>query len=199
MKKIILPEFDFDKVTKKISDFIVSEITSIGYTGGIIGLSGGVDSTVSAALTKKAFDDYNLIHEKKLELIGYLMPSDVNSSKDLEDGKKVAERLGIRSEVVDIQPIVESYGKIDFKTLDSSFERGNLMSELRALVLHRKSALEKKLVVGTGNHDEDFGVGYYTLCKCYVAFYPVISGAPLVIRDGLSPLYVCLLSSAPFP
>ena len=162
-KKIKLKKLNPEKTIKQISEFIINEITKINYTGGVIGLSGGVDSTVTAALTKKAFDIYNSTHSDQLELIAYLLPSDINNPNDLIDGKRVAERLEIKYEIVDIQPIVESYKKIDQETFENPFQKGNLMSEIRALILHRKSALGKKLVIGTGNHDEDVGVGYYTL------------------------------------
>lgn len=162
-KKIELKQINYEKVADKIGDFIVKQITDIGYSGGVMGISGGVDSTVVAALTKKAFDSYNFYNQEKLELVGYLMPSKINSPLDLKDGLKVVERLGVRYEVVEIQSLVDAYSILDSETAGNDFEKGNLMSEIRALVLHRKSALEKKLVVGTGNHDEDFGVGYYTL------------------------------------
>jgi NAD+ synthase len=163
MKEIELQKIDYEKTADEIGDFIVDQIVTIGFTGGILGVSGGVDSTVVAALTKRAFDKYNLTAEKKLELVGYLMPSKVNDPADLEDGMKVVERLNMRHEIVEIQPMVDTYSIIDKQTAENAYEKGNLMSELRALVLHRKAANEKKLVVGTGNHDEDFGVGYYTL------------------------------------
>lgn len=163
MKKIILPEMDAERVANQIGDFIVNEITSIGYTGGVMGLSGGVDSTVVAALAKKAFDKYNLNNDGNLELNGYLLPSRVNSPKDTEDGKFVAEKLGILYEVLEIEPLVEAFRKTNPETFESKFDVGNLYSEMRAGVLHRKAGFQKKLVIGTGNRGEDFGVGYYTL------------------------------------
>ena len=163
MKRIILPEINFEEVAEQIGNFIIKEVTRINFIGGVIGLSGGVDSTITAALTKKAFDTYNEFHEDKLELVGYLLPSNINNPKDIEDGKKIAEKLGIKYEIIDIESLVKTYSNIDFLTMNNAFQKGNLMSEIRALVLHRKAALGKKLVVGTGNYDEDFGVGYYTL------------------------------------
>jgi len=152
-----------EKVANQIGDFIINEIVSIGYTGGVLGISGGVDSTVVAAITKKAFDKYNETHEKKIELKGYLLPSRVNNPKDTEDGKFVAEKLGIQYEILEIEPLVEGFRKTNPETFESGFDMGNLYSEMRAAVLHRKGGSEKKLVIGTGNRGEDFGVGYYTL------------------------------------
>jgi len=165
MKKILLASMNPELVATQIGDFIVNRISKTEKSGGILGLSGGVDSTTVAALAKRSFDKYNLGKNlnQKLELVGYLLPSKTNSQSDEDDGKKVAERLGIRNELISIEPFVEAYGKIDSLTLNSKFHKGNLMSEIRALVLHRKSALENKIILGTGNRDEDFGVGYYTL------------------------------------
>jgi NAD+ synthase len=165
MKNIILPTINHKQVADEIGDFIVNEIVSIGFTGGVIGLSGGVDSTVTAALTKRAFDKYNSSHEEKLELLGYLMPTSVNNPEDLRDGKYVVNELGIWHDVIEIQPLADAY-KISCPELfeeGNEYHLGNLYSEIRASVLHRKAGFEKMQVVGTGNAGEDFGVGYYTL------------------------------------
>ncbi len=163
MKTIILPRMNAEKVANQIGDFIVNEIVPIGYTGGVIGLSGGVDSTVVASLTKRAFDKYNVSHEDKLGLNGYILPSGVNDSSDAQDGIKVAEKLGVPYEILEVEPLVEPFRLTNSETFDNSFDLGNLYSELRAAVLHRKGGSYKKLVLGTGNRGEDFGVGYYTL------------------------------------
>ena len=164
MRKIKLAEMNPEQTAKEIGDFIIDEIVRIGKTGGIIGLSGGVDSTTTAALAKKAFDEYNCRNPTvKLELVGYMLPSKTNSPKDKEDGLKVAERLGIRYEIQNIESIVESFKATNPETLAKNYHKGNLMAEIRAVLLHSKAATENKLILGTGNRDEDFGVGYYTL------------------------------------
>ena len=172
MKEIKLARINPEQVAREIEDFILAETLGENRTGAIIGLSGGVDSTTTATLAKRAFDRYNGLREsfdraydpkRNLELVGYFLPSKLNAQADEDDGRKVANRLGIRSELVNIQPLVEAYAQVDPLGMESKFNKGNRISELRAAVLHGKAAYENKILLGTGNKDEDFGVGYYTL------------------------------------
>ncbi len=164
-KRIKLAKMNPELVIQEIGDFLVREIAGEGRCGGVLGLSGGVDSTTTAAITKRAFDRYNLENplKTKLELVGYLLPSKLNQKEDEEDGRSVAERLGVRYKLINIQPLVEAKNLVQPDVMASQFHKGNQISELRAGVLHGQAALENKIVLGTGNKDEDFGVGYYTL------------------------------------
>jgi len=165
MKKIILAQMNPEKVSKEIGDFIVEEIINEGRIGGVVGLSGGVDSTVVAALTKKAFDNYNITHEKKLEVVGYILPSKLNSLEDRLDGEKVAKRLGIRYEIVNIEKLVQASRETNPEVFENGneYDQGNMISRIRAVVLNTKASSENKIVIGTGNRDEDFALGFYTL------------------------------------
>jgi NAD+ synthase len=163
-KRIKLAEIKPEQAVKEIGDFIIETLLRIGSTGGVIGLSGGVDSTCVAAIAKKSFDTYNAEHpDKELELVGYILPSKTNSIQDTDDGINVAQKLGILYEFRSVEPIVNAYETTNADSIKSKFHRGNLTSEIRATVLHQKAATERKTVLGTGNKDEDFGVGYYTL------------------------------------
>ncbi|MDD5192553.1 MAG: NAD(+) synthase [Candidatus Nanoarchaeia archaeon] len=167
-EKIKLPYMNPEKAADEIGDFILDEITSIGYTGGVIGLSGGVDSTVTAALAKKAFDNYNENNrrkDRKLGLIGYMLPTKLNEQKDTIDGTYVAKKLAIDYEVIDINKAIEGFYTVDPRIFEvgKEYDKGNLIARIRANILSTKAAIEQKLVLGTGNKDEDFGVGYYTL------------------------------------
>ncbi|HVY01735.1 MAG TPA: NAD(+) synthase [Candidatus Nanoarchaeia archaeon] len=178
MREIKLAMMDPEKVADEIGDFIISKIITMNKRGAVLGLSGGVDSTTVAALTKRAFDRYNVKQHGSLELVGYMLPSKTNSNQDTEDGKKVADRLGIRNETINIEKIVESFRHANPETFENQLYRGNLSSEVRATVLHTKAATERKILLGTGNRDEDFGVGYYTLFGDGAVHLSPIGGLP---------------------
>jgi NAD+ synthase len=163
MGRIKLAKINPEQVADEIGDFIIAQVAGIGFTGAVIGQSGGVDSTIVAALAKRAFDKYNLTTQDKLELVSYMLPSNTNNPADTTDGLKVADQLGVRREIINLEPVVQAYRATNPETLESKFHKGNIMSEIRGTILHAKAAIERKLVLGTGNRDEDFGVGYYTL------------------------------------
>ncbi|MGV8161902.1 MAG: NAD(+) synthase [Candidatus Nanoarchaeia archaeon] len=162
-KTIKLPEINPERVSKEIGDFVIQKITDLKYAGCVIGLSGGIDSTTTAAVIKKAFDNYNKNNVDRLELVGYILPTKINSEEDTKDGVRVANDLGIRYEVLSLDKIVDSYQTTNPEAFATKYNQGNMISRIRANVLSTKSATENKILTGTGNRDEDFGVGYYTL------------------------------------
>ena len=81
--RIKLARMDPKQVADEIGDFIVRKVLEMKKTGGVLGLSGGVDSTCVAALTKRAFDRHNAKHpEQPLEVVGFILPSHTNNPKD---------------------------------------------------------------------------------------------------------------------
>lgn len=181
MKPIRLARMDCKKVCDEIGDFVIAAVLETGSSGCVIGLSGGVDSSTAAALIKKGFDRCNANLEKrdqKLELVGYILPSGINRTQDEKDAESVAAFLSIRYEIHGIENLVESYRFTNPEAFESNFHKGNMISRIRANVLSTKAATENKILAGTGNKDEDIGIGYYTLFGDGAVHISPISGLP---------------------
>ncbi len=181
MKKIKLPTMDCKQVCGEICDFVIKAVLETASSGCVIGLSGGVDSSTAAALIKTGFDHYNaglVKGDQAFELVGYILPSRFNPTQDEVDAEAVAGYLGIRYEIHHIENLVESFQLTNPEALESKFHKGNMISRIRANVLSTKAATENKILAGTGNRDEDFGIGYYTLFGDGAVHLSPIAGLP---------------------
>ena len=135
---------------EKIIEFIREKVKDVN--GVVIGLSGGLDSTATLFLCVEALG--------KDKVLGVMMPSKINKKGDTEDAIQVCKELGVRYKIVEIDPIVESFGK--FLDLSDKLVKGNLMARIRMCSLYYFANKEKLLVVGTGNKSE-YLQGYFTL------------------------------------
>jgi NAD+ synthase len=181
MKSIKLATMDCKQVSKEIGDFVINVVQQAASSGCVIGLSGGVDSSTAAALIKNSFARYNAKRaddEQELELVGYVLPSNINVAVDETDAVLVAKHLGLRYEIHSIEALVESFQSTNPEAFESKFHKGNMISRIRANVLSTKAATENKTLAGTGNRDEDFGIGYYTLFGDGAVHFSPIAGLP---------------------
>lgn len=116
----------------------------------VIGISGGKDSTIVAALCVEALG--------KDRVIGVLMPNGVQ--KDITDSSKVCEILGIKSHVVNIGPAIEALkNQIGFGLSEQA--ETNLPARIRMSTLYAVSQSNNGRVVGTCNASENY-IGYFT-------------------------------------
>lgn len=130
--------------------FLQDETRTAGFSRGIVGLSGGIDSAVVAYLAAEALGPSNVR--------AVLMPYRTSSPSSLDDASLIVRELGIPSETVDITPVVESL----VAGFTDNVRRGNIMARARMIVLYDVSAREKALVFGTSNKTE-LMLGYGTL------------------------------------
>ena len=135
-----------------LEKFLLDETRNAGFARGVVGLSGGVDSAVTAFLAAGALGLENVT--------AVLMPHKTSSRESLEDAQLVLDALGMKSETVDITPMVDPC--LDAMRVDDRVRAGNIMARQRMIVLYDISARERGLVLGTSNKTE-FMLGYGTL------------------------------------
>ena len=137
-----------------IGEFIRGQLRQAGFERALVGLSGGIDSSLVAYLVSEAIGP-----ERLLCLLMPYRTSDPASRADAED---VVGRLGCESLVVDISPMVDAYFADPDRAQASPVQRGNFMARTRMAVLYDHSVWWGGLVVGTGNKTETL-IGYTTI------------------------------------
>jgi NAD+ synthase (glutamine-hydrolysing) len=123
-----------------------------GFRHAVVGLSGGVDSAVTAALCARALGPEN-VH-------AFLMPYRSSSAESREHADLVAEHLGIRTRSIEISDAVDGYLGAHEPEADAT-RRGNVMARMRMIVLFDQAVKLSALPVGTGNKSERL-LGYFT-------------------------------------
>lgn len=120
---------DLEKSVNKIGDFIKEEIFNrFQRSGAIVGLSGGIDSAVTASLCARALGSKNIL--------GLIMPEKESDLTSLLHAKKVAEKYNIKTEIIDITPILDSFGvyQTKEKIVKEKFPNFNTNCKYRVVV-----------------------------------------------------------------
>jgi NAD+ synthase len=141
-----------DVAHRILTGFVRSEVTRVGYSRVVIGLSGGIDSALSFALAVEALGRENVL--------GVRMPYKASSADSLEHAGMLIEQFGTESETVEITDMVDPFFQMDPEM--SKQRKGNIMARQRMIVLYDRSETFKGLVVGTSNKTEIL-LGYSTL------------------------------------
>jgi len=138
-------------VQELVVRFLRTEAGKFGFARALVGLSGGVDSSVSAALAARAFGSR--------EVLGVMMPYRTSDPASERDAREVAEQLEIATRRVEITAMADGY--LAPSGIEDRVRRGNVMARSRMIVLYDLSVEWNGLVIGTSNKTELL-LGYST-------------------------------------
>lgn len=146
-------DIDCELTERWLVAFLEDEVVKRrGFEKGIVGLSGGVDSSLTAAVAARALGSQNVI--------GVRMPYSSSSPESLAHAEQIAEQLSIQLETIDISRAVDGYFEASDREADPR-RRGNVMARIRMTTLFDLSAKYDALPLGTGNKTERL-LGYFT-------------------------------------
>ncbi len=144
---------DYPSVESEIVIFIRDFVSKSHAKGTVIGLSGGVDSSVVGALCVKA-----LGHER---VVGLLMPASFTPSADLSDAEYLVKTWGIGQYMVAIDPTVSTFLQTIPTKGKSKIAEANVRARIRMTINYYYANLLGYVVAGTGDRSEDL-IGYFT-------------------------------------
>ena len=187
--------FDSDRLTGEIHPQIEGEeasgyaalvlgtrdyVRKCGFSKVIVGLSGGIDSALTAVIAADAVGPDNVL--------GVGMPGPYSSQGSVDDARALARNLGIRFEMLPIDDVFQSYRKTlqgVFSGCPEDVTEENIQSRARGTLLMALSNKIGAIVLSTGNKSE-LGVGYCTLYGDMVGGLAVISDVPKTMVYRLS-------------
>jgi len=147
-------KIDYYKLAEDIQNWIANYVKAAGLKGVVLGLSGGIDSAVTAGLSVRAVGKENVI------AIGLPIES---SPEDLEDAKLVANHLGIKLYIADLTEAFKEFLKVNpVEGTPDDMAVANIKPRLRMTMIYfLGQTLEGYIVGGTGNRPE-CAIGYFT-------------------------------------
>lgn len=144
--------FEPENTKKRLTTFIADSLGQTGLDGFVIGLSGGIDSALSATLAVEAVGAERVF--------GMMMPYKSSSAASIKDAQAVADFLKIEHKRVEITPMIDAY--YDRINDDMRVRAGNKMARERMSILFDHAHQMNRMVLGTGNRTE-IALGYTTL------------------------------------
>ncbi|HID47584.1 MAG TPA: NAD+ synthase [Methanothermococcus okinawensis] len=144
-----------EKTVEKLTDFIRDVVKRANAKGVVVGLSGGIDSSVVATLCVKALG--------RDKVLGVIMPERDTDPRDVEHAKRIAEKLGIKYILSDITDVLKAFGAggyVPTREFDKIAD-GNLKARIRMCILYYFANKRNLLVAGTSNKSELY-MGYGT-------------------------------------
>ena len=144
-------QIDENKAIRTIATELKSYFAKNDIKKGIVGLSGGVDSSLVAFLVARALGNDHVI--------GLILPYKTNNPEDAKDAEDVARTLDITYKKIDITPIVDKIK--DVLNISDKIPLGNVAARVRMITLYNEAWHHGGIVLGTGNKTELL-VGYFT-------------------------------------
>ncbi|BAN90695.1 NAD+ synthase [Aeropyrum camini] len=150
-------DMDYNGVRNVLTKFLKAYLEASGASGYVVGISGGVDSSLALALAVDAVGSNRVT--------ALVMPDrEVTPEKDVNDALRLARSFGVEHAVIDISPVVMVYTSTipiyEYEEKDR-VPVGNLRARIRANVLYYYANKLGKLVLGTGDRSE-YLIGYFT-------------------------------------
>ncbi|WP_255192459.1 NAD+ synthase [Natronobeatus ordinarius] len=146
-------EAELERHREHLTSFIRDQVDAAGADGAVLGLSGGIDSTLTAYLAVEALGEER-VH-------GLVLPAKVSDDDQMSDAERVAELLEMSSDVLEIEPVVDGLLEAYPEAEGDHLAVGNARARVRAVVNYLVANHENRLVLGTGNRSEA-AVGYFT-------------------------------------
>lgn len=163
---------EMERLRKALAMGVRDYVLKSGFSKVVIGLSGGIDSAVTAAIAVDALGAQNVL--------GISLPSSISSEHSKQDARELAENLGIEFHTISIQSLVSAASsELDFlfRDLPEDVTEENLQARSRGLLLMALSNKFNALLLTTGNKSE-LAVGYCTLYGDMCGGLAVISDVP---------------------
>ncbi|MBU2622702.1 MAG: NAD+ synthase [Proteobacteria bacterium] len=171
---------DVESVLKALIMGTRDYVVKCGFSKVVLGLSGGIDSALTAFIAAKALGSENVL--------SVFMPSGYTSVDNFEDTKKLAGNIGIGFEVIPVDGVFKEF----IRLLSPSFREGepditeqNIQARIRGTILMALSNRQGRLLLSTGNKSE-LAVGYCTLYGDMNGGLAVISDIPKTEVYGLA-------------
>ena len=147
-----IPKLDLEKTKNDIINFIKTKVNEANCDGIVVGLSGGIDSTLAAYLACEALG--------KDKVFGIIMPSTTKPTEDKIHGIEIAQHLGIDYKEIAIDSILNEF--LSMTQLENdNLAIGNLKARIRMSIIYYYANHKNYLVSGTGNKSEIL-IGYFT-------------------------------------
>jgi len=152
-KKFVITEKNVETYVKNISLWIKKNVKSANSNGVVLGLSGGIDSSVVARLCQKA--------DIKVQLVMMPYGNSTNNSKSMEDAKELISKFNFEFHIFDIKQTVDSFYINGENKEEVNLAKANIRPRVRMTYLYQYAQSNNMLVIGTSNLSERT-VGYFT-------------------------------------